>query len=492
MRTNPTAVTAPNRLDWTKLKKVHFVGIKGVALAALAQCLNDVGIIVTGSDIEEEFVTQEVLHKREFLVHTNFSAGHITSDTDLVVYTGAHQGRDNIEVQRAIELGISVASHAEALGQLMDTKKSMSICGTGGKSTTSAMIAWTLEYAGARPSFAVGVGNIKNLGCSGRFVPDSEWFVAEADEYAVDPTCDLRPRFIYQHPHVIVCSNLSYDHPDIYPTFDDMKQTFLSFFNCLPMHGTLIVNGDNHELVELLPQVRGDIEVIRVGLGSHNDVVISHAHTIRHRNTASVRFNFGELLVTPEHAELSLKVPGMHNIFNASLTYAAVGKTGTAQDIAREGLNQFAGTMRRFEYVGQFQGAPCYDDYAHTPDEIAATLTALSNWEPDRRIVAAFQPHTFSRTRALFDGFVQTLTKADEVVLVEIFPSAREAFDPRISSQMLGDRIKELAKGKKVHVVATIDGLADVLRTIVRSGDTLITMGAGDIYKVFERLKMET
>ncbi|HSW89733.1 MAG TPA: cyanophycin synthetase [Patescibacteria group bacterium] len=431
-------------------KRVHLVGIKGVAMTALAQCLLDLGCTITGSDLPENFVTQKILDDLRFTIYDGFVSEQVTKDIDLVIYTGAHQGKQNVEVQQAIKLGIPVLSQAEALGELTAEKRLISVCGTGGKSTTTAMIAVILERAGLHPSYAVGVGNISDLGRTGRYVSDGEWFVAEADEYAVDPTVDHRPRFIFQHPEVIVCTNLQYDHPDIYPDFEVMKQTFLDFFNSLPTNGTLIINGVDSDLIGVAKKLRSDIHVISCDL--------------------------------PE--PLHLLIPGEFNQRNSAYAIAAAKIAGVDEPSARKSLENFHSTMRRFENKGVEGTVECFDDYAHTPDEIRATLTALRAWRPGKKIVAAFQPHTYSRTKALFTGFVSALQVADEVVLLDIFASAREKPDASVSSQMLVDAI-----GSKAKLISTVDELAHYLQSIIQSQNTVfITMGAGDIYKVYEKL----
>lgn len=419
---------------------IHLVGIKGVAMASLAQCLDDIAKIqnpntkiqITGSDVSEDFVTADVLKGRGFEIAIGFDASHIDTDVNLVIYTGAHNGKQNVEVVKAAELGIPVMSHAEALGTLMEGKKAISVCGTGGKSTTSAMIAWILEYAGKKPSYAIGVGNVPNLGCTGKYVADSEWFVAEADEYAVDPTSDHRPRFIYQHPEVIVLTNMRYDHPDIYPDFASMQKVFADFFATLPADGELI-RAD--ELAEFAPY---------------------------------------ELLI-----------PGRHNQLNAEVAMRAARHCGVAESVSREALAKFTSTMRRFEYKGQLGEVELYDDYAHTPDEIRATIQALREWRPGKRVVVAFQPHTYSRTKALFDGFAAELSKADSVILLDIFASAREAIDPTISSTLLAEALT-ISHSQ----VATSSELTALLPEILKPGDVFITMGAGDIYTLYEKIHL--
>ncbi|MEP7167679.1 MAG: UDP-N-acetylmuramate--L-alanine ligase [Candidatus Woesebacteria bacterium] len=451
-------------------KNIHLVGIKGVAMASLAQCLDDIGITLTGSDVKEDFVTKEVLSQRGIVISTGFAPGNVPTSCDLLVYTGAHQGKQNAEVQEAIRRGIRVMSHAEALGELMRGKKGISVCGTGGKSTTSAMLAWTLDSAGMRPSFSVGVGKVNNFGVSGRYtqihsqetdeISKSGWFVAEADEYAVDPTEDHRPRFIYQLPGIIVCTNLNYDHPDIYPTFEMMKETFLAFFNTLEDGELLVLNGDCEALLSLIPKIKKGVHVVTVGKNKNCTMQV-------------------------DSIKLSLQVPGNHNRQNALFAYAVGKALQIDSEKILQALASYTGTMRRFEPKGKINGISYYDDYAHTPDEITATIQALREREPGKKTVVAFQPHTYSRTKALFDGFVASLSLADEVFILDIFASARESEDLSVSSQMLVEAI-----GEKAKLVPTIEDLRIVFQTVTAEC-VCITMGAGDIYKVYEHMQVD-
>lgn len=445
--------TFAQKLEVTKsifeYNHIHLVGIKGVAMTSLALCLQDAGKNVTGSDVVQDFVTEKILKERRFHIFHGFSPDHVTKDIDLVVYTGAHNGSYNLEVEAAHALGIPTMSHAEALGNLIANKKVISVCGTGGKSTTSAMIAWILEKAGMKPSFAIGVGNIPNFGVSGRFVKDSEWFVAEADEYAVDPTGDLRPRFIYQHPEIIVCTNLNYDHPDIYKDFESMKQVFLNFFNSLPDDGTLVANIN-------VPFPKTKAHMIQV---HHLDEMIH------------------------------LRIPGDFNKMNATMASEVTKKIGIDTTIALDALSEFKGTMRRFEYKGKVNRADWYDDYAHTPDEIQPTLKALKEWCPGKKIIALFQPHTFSRTRALFDGFSQCFTDADEIILLDIFPSAREQSDPTVSSDLLVEAIAAQNEKKIVKNMKTIEHAAVYMSSNASKDNVVITLGAGDVYKIYDHIR---
>lgn len=477
---------------------IHLVGIKGVAMTSLAQCLLDINKTVTGSDVSEDFVTKKILAKLDIQMTTGFSPEDIPPDTDLLIYTGAHRGSQNPQVVSAKVRGIPVLSHAEALGELMAQKQAISVCGTGGKSTTSAMLAWIFQKTKTDISYAVGVGNIPGLERTGQYQDSSTWFVAEADEYAVDPMTDHRPRFIFQHPKVTVCTSLAYDHPDIYPDFEATKQVFSQFFQ--DTEDAIYVNADAQELKTLFTSLR-DQELIHnescsVGFNEAADYRLTLHSSTNGKTLFSIQYEgFSErqpFLHEKQTWEGELCIPGKHNVINACLAILAARAAGISFEESLTALRDFQGTMRRFEYKGSLHGVHCFDDYAHTPDEIHVTLEALRSWEPNKKIVVAFQPHTYSRTKALFDGFVQSLANADEVWLLDIFASAREQEDKSVSSKLLAQELQKFDSHCTVKTFPTIDSLAVRMRENLTAGSVFISMGAGDIYVVYEGLEMES
>ena len=224
---------------FSQFHHAHFTGIKGVGMTSTAQCLADLGIAISGSDVADDFVTAHILKTVCSQVAVGFSPDHLMQEVDLVVYSGAHQGSKNPEVEEAIRRGITTMSQAEVLGKLMDGKRGVSVCGVGGKTTTSAMISWILWKHQNNPSFSVGVGGIVGMERTGAYT-EGNIFVAEADEYSIDPLVDRRPRFTYQHPEIIVCTNIFHDHPDIYPTYSDTLSAYNSFFSQLSRSQSLI------------------------------------------------------------------------------------------------------------------------------------------------------------------------------------------------------------------------------------------------------------
>lgn len=416
--------------------QIHFTGIKGVGMTALALCAQDLGIKVTGSDVDEPFVTDAVLKRRHIPWRIGFSLDHLSPNVDLLVYTAAHQGSRNPQVQAAINRGIPVFHHAQALGQIMEGKIGISVCGVGGKTTTAAMLSHILDRLGAHPSFAIGVGDIPSLGAPGRYDKQGKYFIAEADEYTADPAKRFVPRFAYQHPQIIICTNIEFDHPDVYADLDHTKTVFLEFFNRLPPDGLLLINADSPINRSLMSR-----------------------------------------LTIPYQTYL-----GQFNQANANAAIAAAVALGFDRTAATTALKDFAGTKRRFEKIGEAKNILLYDDYAHHPREIQTVLAAAKNNWPDRQLIAIFQPHTYSRTKALFIEFSRSFTVADEVIFLPIYASARETPDPAVSSLKLA----QATPGS--FFAPTAPDLLQYLAAHLSPPAVIFTLGAGDIFLLHDQI----
>ncbi len=448
-------------------------------MTALAQCLLDAGKKVSGSDVAERFVTQEVLESRNLEIDLGFD-GMIPSDVDCVIYTAAHQAQDNPQVVQALQKGLVITTHAEALASLFNQKLGIAVCGVGGKSTTSAMIAWMLQKSNLQPSFAVGVGDIIGLGKTGKWSQESLYFVAEADEYVTDPAAlkknqAITPRFSFLEPYITICTNLAHDHPDVYSTFEDTKKAFKSFFQSIKPGGWLIVNGE-------------DLPLLTLARDAFHDR-LDHLQTYAvSAETTSFEQGLSKTTLT-SGAQLVLKLPGTFNIANAVAAIMTVEKIGMSQLQAAASLASFASTSRRCQKIAEIKGVVFYDDYGHHPSEVAQVISAFKDWYPARKLVVAFQSHTFSRTKAFFDDFVTAFKAADEVVMIDIFASAREPFDHSITSTMLCQAISHNFPKIKATNLVTLENLAQYCRTMLLPESIFLTLGAGDIYKVHELLK---
>lgn len=467
-----------------KKKHIHFVGIKGTNMTPLALIAKSAGYEVTGSDIDQEFITDAALTKAKITPFKRFAGENVTQP-DLVITTGAHGGYDNIEVQAAKLKKVPVMSAGEATGLFMRGEvldrsfTGISIAGTHGKTTTTAMIATILKENGLDPSYIIGTGDVKSLGTPG-YLGKGRYFVAEADEYATEPVHDKRARFLWQHPMFAVFTNIEHDHPDIYPTIDSVRDTFLKFANNLPPKGLLIACADDPEVRTLLKAF--DRKAVTYGFGAGNDYILERVHISGEQTFFWVKSHGVPL------GEFAIRVVGDHNALNALAAVIVGLELGLSIEKVKKGLLAFQGSKRRLELIGDLQtGAKVYDDYAHHPTEIKKTLGALRKQYPTKKIVCVFQPHTYSRTKQLFDDFSRSFESVDRVILTDIYASLREAADVGVTSAMLANAMSK--HHREVLYLSTLD---DVVKYInenkFRSDTVLVTMGAGDIYTIHQKL----
>lgn len=452
------------------------IGIKGVGMTALAACLKSQGIKISGSDIDEIFITDQTLKKMRLSWWENFSADHITNQ-DLVIATGsAHQGPENIEAKTAIKKEIPYLNHGKALGLLMKNKKGISVCGVGGKTTTSALIATLMDQLGFKPSFAIGAGEIFPLGLPGRFNKEGKFFIAEADEYATAKGLDNRPRFFWQNPQIIICTNIEHDHPDIYDTLQKTKKTFKSFFEKISKRGLLVINGDNKNNQAVIRQLNQ--KVITYGEGKNNYCQIKKINLLPQKTTFSLQYN------KQNWGTFKLAIPGRHNVFNATAAIITLRHLGADLEKIKLTLPYFKGTKRRFEFLGQAGDKQVWDDYAHHPAQIKATLSAAKSWFDNRPFAVIFQPHTFSRTKKLLSDFSKSFSDADQVIILPVYSSERETGDPIKTAQKLADKI-----GQQHKRVLFLPNKKLVKKTIKKiKQKIIITMGAGDIWKIGQEI----
>lgn len=458
-------------LDIQKIKSVHFVGIKGVAMTALAIIADEMGIKVTGSDTAEEFPTDYTLSKYNITPQIGFLPQHILDSTELVIYTGAHSGAKNPEVIEATKRGIAVLSHGKALGMFMKSKRAISVAGSHGKTTTSALIASTLMFTGYDPSFAIGCGEILDLKTSAHF-GSGEWFVAEADEYVTDPNLDKTPRFLWQHPEILLITNIDFDHPDVYENIAEIVDAFLSLIKQMPENGTVILNIDDPYSRAILSKI--DRKIITYGTSSQADYQLTNMRFLTGETQFEIKKkgnNFGNF---------TIKIPGSHNCLNATGAAAVLDLMGVSVVDSVAGFENFIGTKRRFELKINKNDKLLFDDYAHHPAEITASITAAREWYPRRRIVAIFQPHTYSRTSILMEDFAKSLATADCVVICEIYASAREAPNSEVSGKILYENVKKVQKD--AHYAPNKEAMLQYIQSNSFKNDLILVMGAGDIY----------
>lgn len=465
-------------INWRNLRRVHFTGIKGVGMTALACCLKDLGIKVSGSDTDEVFVTDKILEEKKIPWH-KFSQEKITSEIDLLIFTGAHQGEENPEVKKAEKLKIQTLTQGEALGELMKLKPtSISVCGVGGKTTTTAMIATLLEFLNGHPSYAVGVGMIDPLGLPGKFDKKGKIFVAEADEYVASPN-DPTPKFFYQNPQVIVLTNLEYDHPDVYRRFSETKAAFKTFAVKLTAGGLLLAPADSENSRAFIEEL--EIPVQTFGFSPGADWQIKNYRETNKGAVFSLRYQ--KLFLE----DIQMAVPGRFNALNAVASLAVTNFLGFSLKDATSLLKKFKGTKRRFEFIEEIQGRKLFDDYAHHPKQLKATLEAAKKTFKRGRLWAIFQSHTFSRTKALFSEFTQSFNEADFVIITPIYASAREKRDQSVSGKILAKAIAQFHP--RAFYVEKPAQLAELLKEKSQVNDIIFTLGAGDIFQWHKVIK---
>jgi UDP-N-acetylmuramate--alanine ligase len=472
-------------LNLKKIHSIHFTGIKGVGMTALALCAQDLKKKISGSDTPETFPTCPILKKRGLRAKLGFSPKNLPRHCDLLIHTGAHGGATNPEAVAAKQRKIPVLNHAQGLALFTENKKTLAVAGVGGKSTTAGLIATVLDSAGLKPSFAIGVGNLSPLNVPGRFNRRSAYFVVESDEYVADPQTDLTPRFHYLRPFLAVVTNLEHDHPDVYPTFEDIFQSFKKFVSKVPASGAIIVNGDQPHLKRLITELGRP--VISYGFSPQADWQIIKTHTASQKQFFSLKFK------DMSWSEFVLNLPGRYNVLNATAATAAGHHLGISVKQIQLGLKSFKGCRRRFEFIGQVKDILLYDDYAHHPIEIQALLKAAQDWFPGRRIIVIFQSHTYSRTKTLLPQFAKSFSAAHQVIINDIFPSARETDNLGMTGLKLVQAIQPYQS--QVHYCPDKTATLAILPQLCRQGDVIFTLGAGnnflwhkDILKVLRSL----
>jgi UDP-N-acetylmuramate--alanine ligase len=447
------------------MKHLHFVGIGGARLRGLAKIYFDRGYIISGSDWQESKETNNLAAKG-VTVYLGHNPANIRG-ADLVIYTNA-VGTENPEVLEAQKQGIPLMEGAELLGQLMtEVGQGIAIAGTHGKTTTSAMTALILTEAGLDPTVLIG-GELNAFGGNHRF-GKSGTIVVEA--------CEFKCSFLKLSPTMELITNIEWDHPDCFPTLDHVIKTFGDFVDLLPAHGILFVWGDDPNAWNLKKRFGG--KTISFGYQPHFDWSVDDLQPVSPIGISARLMFHGK-----EQGRLVLKVPGRHNLQNALGAIAIASEMGVPLSKSLEIVAEFTGVHHRFELKGEYNGALIVDDYAHHPGAVRTTLAAARQFFKGR-IWCAFQPHLFSRTKYLLAEFAQAFNDADILVLADIYP-AREIDPGDISSLQLSNETQKYHHD--VRYLGNFERIYEHLRQNLQAGDLLITMGAGDIWKVGEQL----
>ena len=454
------------QIDFHKPLHIHFIGIGGISMSGLAEILLGENFMISGSDTKESPLTKS-LEEKGAKIYYGQRASNITDEVEVVVYTAAIHP-DNPEFACAASRNLPMLTRAELLGQIMRNYETpIAIAGTHGKTTTTSMVSHILLEGKCDPTISVG-GILPAIGGNIR-VGESETFVTEA--------CEYTNSFLSFFPKISVILNIDADHLDFFKDIDDIRRSFRRFAELLPSDGTLIINADIPNYREITDGLL--CRVITYSLENPADYT---AANITYDKYGRASFDVIKDGVTV--GSYFLKVPGLHNVSNA-LASAALGHLlGLDEESIIRGLGSFTGTDRRFQYKGVVGGVTVIDDYAHHPTEIEATLTASGNY-PHKKIWCVFQPHTYTRTKALLPEFARALSLADHVVLADIY-AARETDDLGISSADLQKLFAEL--GTPCEYFPTFDEIENFLLENCTQGDLLITMGAGDVVNIGEQL----
>ncbi len=454
------------KINFKQPVHVHFIGIGGISMSGLAEILLKEDFRISGSDNKESALTDHLTNLGATIFYGQ-KASNIIPGIDVVVYTAAIHD-DNEEYQEAVNQGLPMLSRAELLGQLMTNyNTSVAVAGTHGKTTTTSMLSHILLSGEKDPTISVG-GILKAIGGNIR-VGGPEVFVTEA--------CEYTNSFLHFFPKIGIILNIDADHLDVFKDLDDIRRSFCKFAGLIPANGTLIINGEIPNLSEITDGL--ECRIITYG----NDPAFDYsAARISHDELGEASFDLvrhGETI-----DRISLSVSGDHNVSNALASIAAADLLDVSLAAMKDGLKDFHGTDRRFEYKGEVHGITVIDDYAHHPTEINASLTAARNY-PHREIWCIFQPHTYTRTKMLFQEFVDALSHTDHIILAEIY-AARETDTLGISSKDIADALNR--RGCDAYYFPTFNEIQDFCMEKCQKGDLLITMGAGDVVNIGEAL----
>ncbi|PIR58013.1 MAG: UDP-N-acetylmuramate--L-alanine ligase [Parcubacteria group bacterium CG10_big_fil_rev_8_21_14_0_10_38_31] len=435
------------------IKGVHFIGIGGIGVSAIARMMKREGKIVSGSDLHDSAILTD-LRKSGMDIKIGHKNANLPDNADLVVYTTAIS-EDNPEIKKAKKMEIDIISYPEMLGVVSREKYTIAVSGTHGKTTTTAMVAKILGDAKINPT--VVVGSILKEGGSnfifGKSKPVRLNNTIYSGGYFLTEACEYKRAFLNLSPKIIIITNIDKDHLDYYKNIKDIQSAFISFVKKLDKDGYLVCDT----------------------LGENMKPIISMA-----KKVGCKIIDYSKISV-----KLKLKVPGEYNVKNAKASLALAQILRVKKPLAVKALNNFKGTWRRFEYKGSVNGVLVYDDYAHHPTEIQATLKGARDYFKKKKVWAVFQPHLYSRTKLLLDEFAKSFNNADEVVIADIY-AAREKEDKTIHAKNLVGKIEK--QNKNVQYIHSLDKIKDFLLKNTKKGDVVITIGAGDIFKVGEAL----
>ncbi|MDR1853720.1 MAG: UDP-N-acetylmuramate--L-alanine ligase [Azoarcus sp.] len=459
-----------------KVKNIHFIGIGGSGMSGIAEVLANLGYNVSGSDLAASAVTER-LAGQGIRIAIGHAAENIAGAQAVVASTAVKP--DNPEVIAAYLAGVPVVPRAQMLAELMRLKQGIAIAGTHGKTTTTSLVASILGEAGLDPTFVIG-GRLNAAGANAR-LGRGDFLVAEADESDAS--------FLYLSPVISVVTNIDADHMDTYDhDFNRLKQTFVEFLNRLPFYGVAVLCQDDPNVWEILPQVSK--QIVRYGLGAEADVRAENIRAEHGRMIFDAVRGHGDERRLP----ITLNVPGMHNVLNALAAIAVASEVSAPDEAIVKALAEFKGVGRRFQRYGEIPARSgghftLIDDYGHHPVEMTATIAAARGAFPGRRLVLAFQPHRYTRTRDCFEDFVKVLSSVDALLLADVYP-AGEAPIVAADGRSLARALRVAGRVEPIFVEAIADMPAQIL-AVARDGDVVLSMGAGSIGGVPQKIVSE-
>jgi UDP-N-acetylmuramate--alanine ligase len=465
--------------------RVYLIGIKGTGMCALAELLLRGGLEVSGSDCPDVFYTDAILKELGIPCHESFDAAHVDPRAELVIYSAAYSAAANPEMAEAERRGLPMLKYTDALGLWSGGFDSSGVAGVHGKTTTTAMAGAMIRGAGL-PAQVLAGSAVSAFGGRSTLSLGDKYFVAE--------TCEYRRHFLSFQPRRIVLTSVESDHQDYYPDYPSIRDAFVEYGRKLPPGGELIYCADDPGAAEVAGILGGEgrgIGLVPYGFSAAGDFRISELKTAGERQVMTLASFPGEL---------RLRVPGRHSALDAAAALALTsslvraeygGWNGERREGVRKALEEFAGSRRRSEIVGEAGGVLFMDDYAHHPTALRTTLEGLRDFYPRRRIVVSFMSHTYTRTAALLDDFAASFARADVLVLHKIYASAREEYRGGITGKTLFERVKALGPsgGPRAHpaelfYIEEPPEAEELLRGILKAGDLFITMGAGDNWKL--------
>ena len=446
---------------YQKKYHIHFVGIGGIGMSGIAELLLNLGYKVSGSDLQTSEITER-LKGLGGIIFAGHGADQI-SGADVVV-TSSAVGRENPEVLAAGRISIPVIPRAEMLAELMRLKYSVAIAGAHGKTTTTSMVASVLAQGGLDPTVVIG-GKLKSIG-SNAVLGKGDFIVAEADE--------SDGSFLKYSPAIAVVTNIDREHLDYYQDLETIKAVFLDFIDRIPFYGLAILCLDNESIQDLIPKIKK--RYITYGMSSQADFQIRDVEFEKRRSCFSV-YRQGHKL-----GRFTLNLPGIHNVYNATASIATGVELDVPLDAIESALQTLEGVQRRLEIKGEMNGITVVDDYGHHPTEIKTTLHAIEECWPDNRKIIVFQPHRYTRTRALFDDFTRSFYQSDILLVLPIYAAGEQKIEG-VTGRRLCEDIKAHGHKKVIYSEGQEDAVT-YLKENLKPGDVLLTLGAGDVWKV--------